>query len=202
MIARHLQILCVTTALAAMTGCASEAPVSSVMLAPSTPQVLPQVAPRPLPAPVQVPASPKALAMFEQALADALPGSGIELSHSPNGELMLRAGGDAAFASGSTKLSSKFTSFLQHLADALQTQASLSATVSGHTDSIGNDHRNERLSESRAKAVTDYLVGRGIAATRLIAEGKGKAEPIASNDTVQGRAANRRVDIVVTEPGH
>ncbi|MBK7612888.1 MAG: OmpA family protein [Burkholderiales bacterium] len=202
MIARHLQILCVTTALAAMAGCASEAPVSSVPLAPSTPQVMAPMAPKPLPAPVQAPQAPKALAVLEQALADALPGSGIELSHSPNGELMLRAGGDAAFASGSTKLSSKFTSFLQHLADALQTQASLSATVSGHTDNIGSAQRNERLSESRAKAVTDYLASHGIAATRLVAEGKGKTEPIASNDTAQGRTANRRVDIVVTETGH
>ena len=65
----------------------------------------------------------------------------------------------------------------------------------GHTDRIGKDAYNQRLSERRAKAVQDYLVGAGVSAGVLAAKGYGEAEPVASNDTDDGRAQNRRVDL-------
>jgi len=67
----------------------------------------------------------------------------------------------------------------------------------GHTDSIGSDAYNQKLSMRRATAVKDYLVSKGIAANRIYTEGKGEKQPVASNNTKDGRAKNRRVDIEV-----
>ena len=68
--------------------------------------------------------------------------------------------------------------------------------VTGYTDSIGSDAYNIRLSERRAKTVRDALVADGIAADRITTKGMGKADPVASNATAEGRAQNRRVEIV------
>ncbi|WP_409052578.1 OmpA family protein [Variovorax sp. GrIS 2.14] len=67
----------------------------------------------------------------------------------------------------------------------------------GHTDSVGSDSFNQRLSEQRADAVRTYLIAQGVDATRIRSEGKGEKEPVASNATAQGRAQNRRVEIEV-----
>ncbi len=67
----------------------------------------------------------------------------------------------------------------------------------GHTDSIGTDAYNQKLSVRRAEAVKAYLVSKGIEANRVYTEGKGKKQPVASNKTAAGRAKNRRVEIEV-----
>ena len=72
--------------------------------------------------------------------------------------------------------------------------------VAGHTDATGEPAQNEALSRARAEAVTAALVQRGVADGRLVPEGKGEAEPVASNDTPDGRALNRRVELVRLEP--
>jgi OOP family OmpA-OmpF porin len=69
--------------------------------------------------------------------------------------------------------------------------------VEGHTDNIGNDEYNQALSVQRAEAVFRYLVNRGIAPERLRTEGHGESRPVATNDTEQGRAQNRRVELRV-----
>jgi OOP family OmpA-OmpF porin len=67
----------------------------------------------------------------------------------------------------------------------------------GHTDSIGTKAYNQKLSERRAGAVKDYLVSKGIPASRIHTEGKGEMQPVADNRTREGRAKNRRVEIEV-----
>jgi outer membrane protein OmpA-like peptidoglycan-associated protein len=71
-------------------------------------------------------------------------------------------------------------------------------TVIGHTDSKGYDRYNQTLSESRATAVTNYANQNGIDKARLTAIGKGETDPIATNDTEEGSASNRRVEFVIT----
>jgi OOP family OmpA-OmpF porin len=67
----------------------------------------------------------------------------------------------------------------------------------GHTDSIGTDAYNQRLSVRRAEAVKAYLVSKGIERNRVYTEGKGEKQPVADNRTKEGRAKNRRVEIEV-----
>ena len=74
----------------------------------------------------------------------------------------------------------------------------LKLEVEGHTDSVGSDEFNQRLSEQRAAAVRDYLVAQGISMNSIAARGFGKEQPIASNDTADGRRRNRRVELVVS----
>jgi OOP family OmpA-OmpF porin len=71
----------------------------------------------------------------------------------------------------------------------------------GHTDSIGSEAYNQRLSLRRAQAVKAYLVSKGIASNRVAAEGKGEKQPVASNRTREGRAKNRRVEVEVVGTG-
>jgi len=66
--------------------------------------------------------------------------------------------------------------------------------ISGHTDSVGSEEYNQALSLRRAQAVKNWLVQKGIAANRMKTVGKGENEPVASNDTAEGRAKNRRIE--------
>ena len=77
----------------------------------------------------------------------------------------------------------------------MKEHANLRALVEGHTDSIGTEAYNQRLSERRANAVADYMESRGISAQRITTKGWGKSKPIESNKTKEGRAKNRRVEI-------
>jgi outer membrane protein OmpA-like peptidoglycan-associated protein len=72
--------------------------------------------------------------------------------------------------------------------------------VEGYTDNVGSEDSNLKLSDARAKAVKDYLESQGIESNRLTSVGKGEAEPVAPNDTPDGRSKNRRVEIVSSEP--
>jgi len=72
-------------------------------------------------------------------------------------------------------------------------------SVEGHTDAVGADAYNQSLSERRAGSVRDYLVGKGIDASRLSTAGYGESQPVADNETAEGRALNRRVELKVQE---
>ena len=79
----------------------------------------------------------------------------------------------------------------------LKEQGSVNVVVEGHTDGIGTEAYNLKLSRRRADAVRKYLVSHGIADRRIKTEGYGKSRPVASNDTEDGRAQNRRVELHV-----
>lgn len=86
-------------------------------------------------------------------------------------------------------------STLQQVRELLNANPSLNVELQGHTDNVGGDDSNQRLSDARAAAVRDWLVSHGVAATRLTSRGYGKTQPVAPNDTDLGRAKNRRVEI-------
>ncbi len=86
---------------------------------------------------------------------------------------------------------------LDRLADAAERCPSLDFKIGGHTDSAGDPDWNLRLSESRAQAVADYLIRRGVASDRLLVAGYGDSRPIANNDTPYGRSLNRRIEIEI-----
>jgi outer membrane protein OmpA-like peptidoglycan-associated protein len=71
------------------------------------------------------------------------------------------------------------------------------ALVEGHTDDVGSNSTNEELSLRRAESVRGYLTSRGIAANRLASFGKGEMQPVAGNDSAEGRQQNRRVEVVI-----
>ncbi|MDZ7594823.1 MAG: OmpA family protein [Thiobacillus sp.] len=80
--------------------------------------------------------------------------------------------------------------------EALKAWGDVNIEVAGHTDSMGSDAYNMRLSKQRAEAVRNFLISRGVAADRLTAKGYGEAQPVADNATEEGRFKNRRVELV------
>ena len=80
----------------------------------------------------------------------------------------------------------------------LQAYPGLKVQVEGYTDSVGGDEYNQKLSENRAGAVRDFLVGQGVQSGNISATGFGKTNPVADNGTAAGRAQNRRVNLVVS----
>ena len=88
---------------------------------------------------------------------------------------------------------------LDEAARTLKDEPSIAIAVEGHTDSIGTDSYNQKLSLRRATAVRDYLAAHGVDADRMTVEGFGESRPVASNDTAEGRAQNRRVELRVRE---
>jgi len=104
---------------------------------------------------------------------------------------------DQEFDFDSAKLKSAATGELDRLADHLKGVNVQTVHVVGYTDSIGTDAYNLKLSERRANAVRDYLVNKGVNPNLIDASGKGKADPVASNKTAEGRAKNRRVEVQI-----
>ena len=88
---------------------------------------------------------------------------------------------------------------LRTILGVLKADATLKVEIQGHTDNVGGDGYNQTLSEARAKSVVAWLTGHDVVATRLTAKGYGRTQPIAPNDTEEGRAKNRRVEIA--KPG-
>jgi len=88
---------------------------------------------------------------------------------------------------------------LDRLAETMKEYPTVTIDIKGYTDATGNDGINIPLSKRRAKSVKTYLEKKGIAATRITSEGYGSANPIATNNTKEGRAKNRRVEIVINK---
>lgn len=101
------------------------------------------------------------------------------------------------FNTGSYDLLSESKSELQRLIDFLKTNKTLSIEIEGHTDNIGSEAINLNLSELRAKSVYQYLVSLGIEETRMTFKGYGFSQPISTNETVEGRAFNRRTEFKI-----
>ena len=104
---------------------------------------------------------------------------------------------DILFATNSTTVQPALVNDLQALANNVQVYANSTLQVVGHTDSDGDASFNQQLSEGRANAVSNILSSRGVPQSRLQVFGRGESQPIASNLTDEGKAQNRRVEIVI-----
>jgi len=107
--------------------------------------------------------------------------------------------GDVVFSSGQATLVEGGRSSLEEVVDLLQTEPDKKIRVEGHTDSLGDADENLLLSEQRAKAVLDALVSMGVASDRISSLGMGEDFPISSNEDEEGRARNRRVDVILLD---
>ncbi|MEE1887020.1 OmpA family protein [Pseudomonas carassii] len=103
--------------------------------------------------------------------------------------------GQVLFAFDSAKLTQGAQQRLQGLLPKLNDPSVASVKVIGFTDSVGSDSYNQRLSERRASGVAEYLISQGLAPNKVTSQGRGESEPVADNDTDEGRSRNRRVEL-------
>jgi outer membrane protein OmpA-like peptidoglycan-associated protein len=132
----------------------------------------------------------------EAKLRQRLEGTGVSVTRMGD-NITLNMPSNITFALNSADLNSQFFSALEGVGVVLKEYNKTVVEIAGHTDSSGSDAYNMQLSQRRAQAVASYLVSQGVKNERLITVGAGEAHPIASNDTEQGRSANRRVELTI-----
>lgn len=125
------------------------------------------------------------------------PVAGLQTSTEADNQVKIAFTGSDMFGRDGAELSAGLQQQLTQVANALSSLTFKHALVLGHTDSSGKLAYNNKLSQQRAQQVEAFLLEHGIAANQLSAEGRGPAEPIADNATASGRAANRRVEVIV-----
>lgn len=135
-----------------------------------------------------------------RAMERATEGTGVDVVRTPDNQLKLNIPSDISFATGSAALKPELRDVLQQFAQGLKENPGTLVRVVGHTDNVGSDALNNKLSLERADTVRDFLEDRGVSRSRIDVAGRGEREPIASNDSAEGRAKNRRVEIFLREP--
>ena len=120
---------------------------------------------------------------------------GVEVTRPADNEIAVRFNNDILFDFNSSALRPESRDTLRDLAANFRQYPDEEISVEGHTDNVGSDDYNQHLSEQRAGSVRDYLVDQGVPDGRVTANGFGKTQPKASNDTPEGRQINRRVEI-------
>ncbi len=132
----------------------------------------------------------------EAELRAQLEGTGVSV-YRDGDNITLNMPGNVTFATDSSDLSPAFFDVLNSVGMVLDEFDQTVVEVAGHTDSTGTDSYNQALSERRAGSVANYLMGQGVMRERLITVGMGEKYPVANNGTVDGRQANRRVEITM-----
>lgn len=130
----------------------------------------------------------------EEKLA-RIPGTSVERVNPTT--LLVHFNSDVLFDIDSANLNSSSRGALDDMAAVVNNYRKTALVVQGHTDSTGTEEHNQALSERRAKAVSNFLIGRGVAPERISAIGYGEGSPVASNETPSGRQYNRRVDVML-----
>jgi outer membrane protein OmpA-like peptidoglycan-associated protein len=141
---------------------------------------------------------------IKSRLSGASAGTGTQVTEQSDGSLKVNIPSAISFDTNSYSIKPSFAPVLDQVAQTLTQHPELIAQVIGHTDSTGSPAYNQTLSQNRAQSVAGYLVQRGVANTRLSAEGRGQSQPIGDNSTDAGRAQNRRVEIylrALRQPG-
>lgn len=134
---------------------------------------------------------------FEGALAEEQRRNDLEIQRLEDESLKIDVSSEVSFDFGKADLKPAFTPTLDKVADLLHRYDRTVVHVIGHTDNIGSEAYNQRLSEQRAESVVNYFSRKGIAWQRLVTEGRGMREPRASNATEAGRQLNRRVELLI-----
>lgn len=129
-------------------------------------------------------------------LKEQTAGSGIDVSQQGDGILVNLP--DVTFAVDSTVVSPSFQASLDKVAQSMVQYPNSLVDVYGHTDSTGSAAYNQDLSKRRADSVARYLISRGVSSSRIQTQGMGKDYPVADNNSPEGRALNRRVEIKIT----
>jgi outer membrane protein OmpA-like peptidoglycan-associated protein len=132
----------------------------------------------------------------EAKLRAQLQGTGVSVTRSGN-EIVLNMPGNVTFQTASADLNANFFGVLDSVAIVLKEFDKTLIDVEGHTDNVGADDYNLQLSQKRASTVAGYLRNRGVNDQRIVAEGAGEREPVASNDSPDGRQQNRRVELTL-----
>lgn len=132
-------------------------------------------------------------------LREELTGTGVQIQNLPDGRIVLIMPSNVTFATNSAVFQTSFNKTLDSVAKVLAKYDKTNLSIVGHTDSTGTLAHNNQLSFQRAQAVADYLANRNINRSRMHVSGVGPAFPIASNDTEEGRAQNRRVEITLQQ---
>jgi outer membrane protein OmpA-like peptidoglycan-associated protein len=130
----------------------------------------------------------------EAKLRQQLQGTGVSVTRNGN-NITLNMPGNITFKTDSADLRPDFFDVLNSVSLVLKEFDKTLLEVAGHTDSTGSDAHNQTLSEQRAATVATFLGGKGVNSQRIITVGAGESHPIASNDTPEGRQANRRVEL-------
>jgi outer membrane protein OmpA-like peptidoglycan-associated protein len=128
----------------------------------------------------------------------ATQGTGIQVVRTTDNQLKVNVPSDFSFDSGSAMIKPQMRPVLDQFAQGLS--ANQRVTIVGHTDNVGGETLNNRLSLERASSVREYLRMQGVDPSRIMVNGRGESQPIASNDSAQGRAENRRVEVFLSEP--
>jgi outer membrane protein OmpA-like peptidoglycan-associated protein len=132
------------------------------------------------------------------AMEQATAGTGIEVQRTADNQLKVNVPSDLSFDVNSATLKPELRPVLDQFAQGLDT--TMLVRIIGHTDSSGSDAINNPLSLQRAQTVRDFLSTHGVPAQRMAIEGRGSREPVAENSSEAGRARNRRVEILLSEP--
>ncbi|MFL6660070.1 MAG: OmpA family protein [Massilia sp.] len=135
----------------------------------------------------------------KQEMEAATRGTGVQVTQTQDNRLKMEIPADVSFDTGRADIKSNFRPVLERFAQTLNDNPAATVTIVGHTDSTGSAATNDPLSVERAAHTRDYLAQRGVSPNRVMIDGRGEREPIASNDTDAGRARNRRVEIYVSE---
>ena len=133
------------------------------------------------------------------AMEKATAGTGVAVTQTSDNRLKLDIPSDVSFDVGRSAIKPNFDPILNQFATTLTQHPETTISIIGHTDSTGTDAINNPLSIDRANSARDYLVGRGVARTRIATDGRGSREPVSDNGSAQGRDKNRRIEIFVAE---
>ena len=135
----------------------------------------------------------------KREMEQATQGTGIGVSQTADNQLKLDIPSDISFDTSRSDIKGNFAQVLDRFAVSLRDNPYSDLRIVGHTDNTGSDAINNPLSVERATSTRSYLTSRGVSSSRVQVEGRGSYQPIASNDTVDGRSRNRRVEILVGE---